>query len=200
MTGLLREAKISGGNWRTPMGLTVRHINVFLNSVSIKPRDVLRGAINFKKPAQGRAVLSLNDNDFAAFLVHPLLGEARLPHGGPFKFTKKRVSIHPEEGLVYFEGIWQNQPVYMAVGQPVPMGPFQVRVISADTLSQHGKDSLALMMTEYFDGVEMSMDGIDILLQDMSLMWDGQGNPMAVVMVKVGLYERKDRLVYCFAS
>ncbi|CAM9884862.1 unnamed protein product [Choristocarpus tenellus] len=117
LQGNLDEAKIDGRNWVTPMGMTMRSIALNLEGMKIKPQDVFRGKISFKRPAEGRAILHLDAQDFGNFLVHPLLGVANL-RSGQFRFLREGTILEPETGHIKFRGVWQNQLVVLKACQP----------------------------------------------------------------------------------
>ncbi|CAN0216912.1 unnamed protein product [Ascophyllum nodosum] len=68
-------------------------------------------------PAEGRAVLSLNAEDFGNFLVHPLMSKADLP-SGEFEFQKEGAVLDADNGRTTFAGMWRKQSVVMEACQP----------------------------------------------------------------------------------
>lgn len=186
--GNLKEAKVTGDNWITPAGMTLRTISLTLNGLSIKMDDVFKGAITFKTPATGIAVLSLSAEDFGNFLVHPLLGVADLP-SGPFRFEKDYTSIDPEHGVIFFSGIWHGEHVILEASQPTRYGRFTVRVVDAPRLTQLGMDTLSRDMSEFFNTCVLSMDGTEIRFSDMLPMAMPVGDPVLVVSVALIVFK-----------
>lgn len=68
-------------------------------------------------PAVGRAVLDLDAQDFGNFLVHPLMGTAKLS-SGEFEFRREGTALDADVGRATFSGVWHGQPVVMEACQP----------------------------------------------------------------------------------
>lgn len=73
--------------------------------------------IDKRCPAEGRAVLNLDTQDFGNFLVHPLMATADLP-SGMFEFRREGTVLEVATGRATFTGVWHGQPVVMEACQP----------------------------------------------------------------------------------
>jgi hypothetical protein len=135
---------------------------------------VFRGAITFRNPARGRAVLSLTARDFSNFLVHPLLGVAPLPSGA-FTFERDYCTLDPARAAVYFSGVWHGEHVIVEARQPVPFGRIEVAVADAPRLTPRGAETLSADMTRYFNEVVLEMDGTFLSFSDMRVGGGGGG-------------------------
>jgi hypothetical protein len=137
--------------------MTMRSIALTLNGLSIKPEDIFKGSITFRCPATGQAILMLNKEDFANFLVHPLLQTADLPCG-EFTFLKDYAAVDPALGVIFFSGLWHGQHVIMEATQPERFGTIHVKVADAPRLTEHGVATLSSEMSHFFNTVKLNMD------------------------------------------
>ncbi|CAM9233199.1 unnamed protein product [Discosporangium mesarthrocarpum] len=185
--GNLEEAKVDGSNWATPMGMTIRTIDLVLEGMKIKPQDVFRGKISFKCPAKGRALLSLDAADFGNFLVHPLLRVADLP-SGQFRFLRQNTELDPGTGRTIFCGFWHDQPVVMEACQPERFGKIYVRVAEMGRLTPLGCKTLGREMTEFFNTVTLDLDGTQVSFSDMRTGYNHSGEERLRVTVDVTVH------------
>ena len=185
--GNLKEAKVAGDNWSTPAGMSMRSIDLTLNGFSIKVEDVLKGAITFRLPAKGKAVLLLNSADFANFLVHPLLTMAPLACGD-FEFSRNYSSIDIENEIIYFSGLWHGQHIILEASQPKRFGEIFVRVADAPRLTSLGITTLSKEMSHFFNTVRLDMDGTQLSFSDMWVKRGERGEPVVQVTVDLEVH------------
>lgn len=118
--------RVRGRSWESPLGLTCRAIDANVDVCRLDMNSVLqRRKLILVTPAEGKAMVALNPEDFGSFLTHPLF-EAQSPSISTsistsastllssddssqvsqtrFEFSGKDVDISHEDGMVIFYG------------------------------------------------------------------------------------------------
>lgn len=137
-----------------------------------------RRVLEFRPPApSGDAIVVFNEEDFGNFLAHKLVGRTVLA-GRSFAFDREEVCIDPSNRVVAFGGRWGGRKLRIALSQASARANLAARVVDrADghevAIADAEGDAVALAMSDYFNGLEIDLDGPTLRFSHLS--FEGRG-------------------------
>ena len=168
---------VKGKDWASPLGLTCRYIEANVDRCQLDMNSVLsKRKLILVEPAIGKAMVSLNAQDFGNFVTHPLLLKQApvLKNGEKIEFLKDNVEIQVETGVVVFYGKMMGE-LYKCELQRGSMQKARIDVshaINSDGSSRN-MSLVALELTNvisnFFNDLVFELDGTFLSFSDMKV-------------------------------
>ncbi|CAM9365010.1 unnamed protein product [Hapterophycus canaliculatus] len=204
LQGKLRGASVSGQDWASRLDLTARSINVDVGSVAVDAAALLRHRVlRFLPPSpSGNAIVVFNAQDFGNFLVHPLIHGMDLA-GRSFVFDREGVVVDPINRTVGFRGRWGEQKLCIELSQTTARERLVARVVhgvdgEAEGLEDAAADHVASEVSDFFNNLEVDLDGPVLSFSSMSL--EGRGIESGRLKLRLGIVVRKLPSIRAIAS
>eukprot|EP00980_Cylindrotheca_fusiformis_P018519 scaffold6124_cov122-Cylindrotheca_fusiformis.AAC.38 len=201
MRGQVGPVTVKGRGWGSKLGLTCRVIEATVNQCEL---DIGRALSNQKLvltvPAEGQAMIALNEIDFGNFVTHPLMRPPGLPENvvdaeDRLEFVKDDVSIDARTGKVTFYGKYIDRLWQFTLERGTTEGKRAVvRVTHSGASGSDHIDvaSVALQLTEvtskFFNEMVFELDGTFLSFSDMMLTDKGKE---PVIMLSLGILVKK---------
>lgn len=186
LTSTVGPVTVKGRDWCSPLGLTCRVIEANVSECRLDMNAVFqRQKLILTTPALGKAMVALDEVDFANFLTHPLL-DKQVPKVaiGKFVFDKKNVVVREEDGHVIFYGYcggerWKcilkriesdssrSPKASIDVSHVISDNSIPTKVEVQD-LEAIGME-LTMVMTQFFNDLVFELDGTFLSFEDMKI-------------------------------
>lgn len=169
-----------------------------------------RRTVEFRNPPpSGTATVVFDDEDFGNFIAHKLVRRARLA-GRNFEFKREGVVVEPLAGggFVEFGGRWGNDCVRVrlsptggerGVVAAVSRGDGESGKVEDADAGPADLDSLAAAVGNYFDRLEIDLDGPKLRFVSLSFV-EGGGVGVGKVKLELGIVVPKLPSVRAVAS
>jgi hypothetical protein len=168
---------VKGKDWASPLGLTCRYIEANVDRCQLDMNSVLsKRKLILVEPAIGKAMVSLNAQDFGNFVTHPLLLKQApvLKNGEKIEFLKDNVEIQVETGVVVFYGKMMGE-LYKCELQRGSMQKARIDVshaINSDDSSRNMSlvaSELTNVISNFFNDLVFELDGTFLSFSDMKV-------------------------------
>jgi hypothetical protein len=199
LRGRVGPVTVKGRGWRSGLGLTCRAIEATVGTCELNVGRILSNRkLVLTVPAEGKAMIALDNLDFGNFITHPLLRPPAVPlsdatDGSLLKFLREGAQIDPVQGTVTFRvtlmglewkcvlqrGATEGNRALIEVTPVVPTG-----TDDSDATARVLTDAL----TAYFNELEFELDGTMLSFRDM-MVTDKGLSPS--VMLSLNIVVRK---------
>ena len=164
-----------------------------------------RGVLQFQSPSpSGKAVVVFDAADFGNFLSHRLVSRTVLA-GHTFVFAREGVAIDAGERVVAFGGRWGGRDLRVSLSQASARDRLVARVTlgaaggaKGSFLAGEEADAVAVAMADYFNNLEVDLDGPT--LRFSSLSFEGGGGKGGRLRLNLGIVVRKLPSIRAVAS
>jgi len=173
LTGGVDGVQLDGTGWCSPLGLSCRSIECSTGAVQIDTAAVLtQQAIVLRTPPRGDATVRFNEQDFAAFLQHPLMVKAAERAVGGKRFSFKREASFVG-GAVVFAGVadWDGGEYQLKMETVDGRGTLAVAASarqggggSAEGEQQVGED-----LARFFNSLALNLEGVELKYRTLKL-------------------------------
>lgn len=182
-----------------------RTVDVDVGNVNVDVGALFRrGVLQFRTPSpSGKAVVVFNAVDFGNFLSHQVVSRTVLA-GSTFVFAREGVAIDAGERVVAFGGKWRGRDLRVALSQASARERLVARVTlgagetNGSLLAAEDADALTLAMADYFNNLEVDLDGP--MLRFSSLSFEGAGGMGGRLRLNLGIVVRKLPSIRAVAS
>lgn len=177
------------------MTCNIRTIDVDVGNVHLDVGALFRRrSLEFRTPPpSGTAVVVFNASDFGNFLSHKLVGGTVLA-GRRFKFERKGVIVNSTKRIVVFGGTWGGRGLRVELSQANPHERLVARVVGrvceeVCELAGVEVETIALAMSDYFNNLEIDLDGPKLRFSTLS--FEGSGVTEGRLKLSLGIVVRK---------
>jgi hypothetical protein len=198
---------VKGKDWASPLGLTCRYIEASVDRCQLDINSVLsKRKLILVEPAIGKAMVSLNAQDFGNFVTHPLLLKQApvLQDRGTFEFLKENVEIQVETGVVIFYGKMMGELYKCELkrgGGSLQKARIDVsHVPSSSSNFNHDEiginmRSLALELTnivsDFFNDLVFELDGTFLRFSDLKVHVGNSSSSSPSLLIALAITVRK---------
>eukprot|EP00526_Cylindrotheca_closterium_P017513 CAMPEP_0113635786 /NCGR_PEP_ID=MMETSP0017_2-20120614/18658_1 /TAXON_ID=2856 /ORGANISM="Cylindrotheca closterium" /LENGTH=310 /DNA_ID=CAMNT_0000546589 /DNA_START=61 /DNA_END=993 /DNA_ORIENTATION=+ /assembly_acc=CAM_ASM_000147 len=201
LRGQIGPVTVKGRGWGSRLGLTCRVIEATVDQCELDMgRVVSKRKLVLNVPAEGRAMVALNSDDFGKFITHPLMkppgivGDAS-EDDSRLEFMKENVSLDAKTGIVTFFGTYLGQTWQFTLQR----GSDEEKALIKASLHKSSQsdanadwESVARQLTEitskFFNEMVFELDGTFLSFSDMMLTGKGQE---PIIMLSLGILVKK---------
>ncbi len=206
---------VKGRNWSSPLGLTCRAIEATVETCKLDMNSIVnRRKLVLVTPAEGKAMIALDDTDFGNFLKHPLL-LAQTPtlkstatpdmtssdgsDPKKFVFSREGAKIQKEKNTVTFYGTCVGQTWKCELTRGVNNGSKraiidvslvnsenQVPELDVDAIAME----LSMLLGHFFNDIVFELDGTFLTFQDFKIH-QKPSEENATMLMALGITVRK---------
>lgn len=177
MRGRVGPVTVSGQGWASAKGLTCRSIEAHVDSCELDIQKVFTDQkLRLTVPAEGKAVINLNAEDFSNFITHPLMVPPTVKdnsYQGEINFIKEGTRIEPSNGgSVHFNTEFNGQRWKCMLkgtnrnGQKASIGVAPAIKATDDSWKPAAK-LLSQSLSEFFNKMVFELDGTYLSFRDM---------------------------------
>eukprot|EP00977_Amphora_coffeiformis_P000179 scaffold48_cov161-Amphora_coffeaeformis.AAC.27 len=190
--GKIGPVTVKGKGWRSGRGLTCRAIEATVQSCELDlGRIISNQKLVLTRPAEGRAMIAVNSEDFGNFITHPLMKPPEVSSGESPKFRKENTVIDPKERTVVFYSDFRDY-TWQCTLQRSARGTAEVSVTPANKGGDKAPDELAkelsISLTNFFNNLVFELDGTFLSYRDMRVTDKGESTS---VMLALDILVRK---------
>ena len=190
--GKIGPVTVKGKGWRSGRGLTCRAIEATVQSCELDiGRIISNQKLVLTRPAEGRAMIAVNSEDFGNFITHPLMQPPKVTAGERPKFLKENTVIDPKEGTVVFYSDFRDY-TWRCTLQRSSRGKAEVSVAPANHCDDNPPfelaEELSISLTNFFNELVFELDGTFLSYRDM-MVTDKGTSPS--VMLALDILVRK---------
>jgi hypothetical protein len=182
MRGRVGPVTVSGLGWASAKGLTCRSIEAQVDSCELDIQKVFTDQkLRLTVPAEGKAVITLNAQDFSNFITHPLMAPPTIKGNdftGEISFIPEGTRIDPSNGgSVHFHTDFHGQQWKCMLkgtdknGQRASIGVAPVTKPTNDDWKLAARQ-LSQSLSEFFNKMVFELDGTYLSFRDMSVATD----------------------------
>jgi hypothetical protein len=195
LRGRIGPVSIKGKGWKSGRGLTCRAIEATVQSCELDMgRIVAHQKLVLTTPAEGKAMIALNGQDFGNFITHPLLNPPQVSGKSKNRpvFLKDNAVIDAVTGSVVFQTQFVDQTWKCTLQRgEAPEGGPKITVAPLDDASTVSEDliiQLSTSLTAFFSKLVFELDGTFVSYKDM-MVTDKGSSPS--VMLALDILVRK---------
>ena len=177
MRGRVGPVTVSGQGWASARGLTCRSIEAQVDWCELDIQKVFTDQkLRLTVPAEGKAVITLNAEDFSNFITHPLMAPPTIASSefqGEIAFIKEGTRIEPSNGgSVHFNTDFYGQQWKCILkganknGQRASIGVAPATKPSDDSWKPAARQ-LSQALSEFFNKMVFELDGTYLSFRDM---------------------------------
>jgi len=197
-TGSVGPVTVKGRGWKSPLGLTCRAIEATVETCQLDFARVIRDRkLRLTKPAKGKAMVALTNEDFGNFITHPLLRD-QIPNLNGFQLVKDNALIDGANNQVIFYGEAQGTTFQCALTRLGSSGGASVRVQPVSSSSSSSFDSvldqvskeLTLKLSQFFNQLVFELDGTFLKFHDMMIPRpDNSGSSIVMLALSIEVHK-----------
>jgi hypothetical protein len=166
LQGRVGPATVKGTGWRTSRGLSCREVEASVERCQLDVSRMLsERKIALTRPAQGKALVTLDATDFANLITHPRVNLA----GGNIRFLKEGVKIDSRTGAVTFfatDALSSNSNKWKCQLNKSAENKVVIQVSAGDSQKQNHDSSAGLAFS--ITDVTLDLGGVAVNLTDFS--------------------------------
>ena len=184
---------VKGRGWRSGRGLTCRVIEATVQTCEL---DVGRIIVNQKlvltRPAEGKCMIALDENDFVNFITHPLMRQPTVANGGELKFLKEKANVNVELSHIVFYVEFRGHKWECILERSMSThGTAQVTARPVSPIYDSPNEDvteLSSVLTKFFNELTYELDGTFLSYRDMMVTDKGSAPS---VMLALNILVRK---------
>lgn len=180
LRGRIGPVTVKGKGWKSGRGLTCRAIEATVQSCELDMgRVVANQKLMLTTPAEGKAMIALNGQDFGNFITHPMLKAPQVTDKSTDRpvFLKDNAVIDPVAGAVVFQTQFADHTWKCTLQRgETPEGGPKIVVAPLDdssTVSEELMNQLSTSLTEFFSKLVFELDGTFVSYKDMMVTEQG---------------------------
>ena len=195
---------VKGKDWASPLGLTCRYIEANVDRCQLDMNSVVsKRKLILVEPAIGKAMVSLNAQDFGNFVTHPLLLKQApmLKNRGKFEFLKDNVEIQVDSGVVVFYGKVMGA-LFKCELQRGSLEKARIDVSHVPSTSDPENDDISMNMsaieleltnviTDFFNELVFELDGTFLNFSDMKVHVGNSSSSTPSLLMALAITVRK---------
>ena len=191
--GKIGPVTVKGRGWRSGRGLSCRLIEATVQSCELDfGRIISSQKLVLTRPAEGKAMIALNKEDFGNFITHPLMKPPQVVAGEAPTFLKENTAINAKEGTVVFFSKFRGHKWRCTLQRsPSASGTAKVTATLAnpDTdVPRQLEEELTGSLTKFFNDMVYELDGTFLSYRDM-MVTDKGSSPS--IMLALNILVRK---------
>ena len=184
---------VKGRGWRSGRGLTCRVIEATVQTCEL---DVGHIIVNQKlvltRPAEGKCMIALDENDFVNFITHPLMRQPTVANGGELKFLKEKANVNVELSHIVFYVEFRGHKWECILERSMSThGTAQVTARPVSPIYDSPNEDvteLSSVLTKFFNELTYELDGTFLSYRDMMVTDKGSAPS---VMLALNILVRK---------
>ncbi|GKY92784.1 hypothetical protein MPSEU_000248100 [Mayamaea pseudoterrestris] len=196
MRGRVGPVTVSGQGWASAKGLTCRSLEAQVESCELDVQKVFTDQkLRLTVPAEGKAVITLNAQDFSNFITHPLMAPPKAKgdeqQDGAITFIKEGTRIEPSNGgSVHFHSDYNGQRWKCMLkgtdknGQRASIGVAPLDKPLDDSWKPAAR-LLSQSLSEFFNKMVFELDGTYLSFRDMSVATDVASDPSVTLFLDI---------------
>jgi hypothetical protein len=180
MRGRVGPVTVSGQDWASAKGLTCRSIEAQVDSCELDIQRVFTDQkLRLTVPAEGKAMINLNAEDFSNFITHPLMRAPSVSGDGEHSeitFVNEGTHINTSAGgSVHFLANFNNQRWKCILKQGATRASIGVapETNSSDDCWKPVARQLSQALSEFFNKMVFELDGTYLSFREMRVAEDG---------------------------
>jgi hypothetical protein len=195
---------VKGKDWASPLGLTCRYIEANVDRCQLDMNSVVsKRKLILVEPAVGKAMVSLNAQDFGNFVTHPLLLKQApiLKNRGKFEFLKDNVEIIVDTGVVVFYGTMMGA-LFKCELQRGSLEKARIDVSHVPSISDPKNDDISMNMSvialeltdvisDFFNELVFELDGTFLNFSDMKVHVGNSSSSTPSLLMALAITVRK---------
>lgn len=200
--GFVGPVTVKGRGWQSRLGLSCRAIEATVNTCELDLGQIVtKRKLRLTKPAEGKAMIALNAEDFGNFITHPLIRPPSPPSASiddRVTFHKDGIEIDPHSLTVVFKAEYAGKTWDCTLKRGVKAQRRAIVGVRITTLENdnelHRENVLSMELTEsltvFFNTILFELDGVFLSFRDM-LVTNIKGSPQPCVMLSLDLSVHK---------
>lgn len=190
--GKVGPVTVKGKGWRSARGLSCTALEATVQTCELDMgRIISNQKLVLTRPAEGRAMIALNSEDFGNFVTHPLMQPPKVAGGKSPIFLKQNTLIDPNEGTVVFYSDFHDYTwectLRRSVGGKAEVAVTPTNQDENDALDKVA-DELSTCLSNFFNDLVYELDGTFLSYRDMNVT-DKGASPS--VMLALDILVRK---------
>ena len=198
--GHVGPVTVKGRGWRSRLGLSCRAIEATVERCELDIGKVVsKRKLRLTKPAEGKAMIALNAEDFGNFVTHPLVKPPPVHEdddgvASPIEFRRDGASIDPAAGTVTFLAKYMGQDWECTLKRGAKAQRRAVIVVrpvaalSEDDIDATTSMRLTESLTKFFNNMVFELDGVFLNFRDMMVT---SSSSVPTVMLSLNLVVHK---------
>ncbi|CAB9501597.1 Protein of unknown function (DUF2993) [Seminavis robusta] len=203
LQGRVGPVSVRGRTWKSPRGLTCRAIEAKVDVCELDmSKIVAQRKLLLTQPALGESFIAMNAHDFGNFLVHPLIRPPQVQQqvdsttttngeSVVIQFNSDHVTIDPVAKTVCFQGDFMNETWEFTLSRTNKQAVVTTKKSTTTTNDNDNNDNamaLSQAMTNFFNHLEVELDGTFLAYKDMSIT-DKGASPSLMLKLGITVYK-----------
>jgi hypothetical protein len=193
MRGRVGRVTVSGQGWASAKGLTCRSIEAQVDSCELDIQKIFTDQkLRLTVPAEGKAVISLNAEDFTNFITHPLMVAPKVKTGdvhADITFNSEGTRIDTSNGGSVFFSANFNDRKWKCVLKSTQKNGLKASIGVAPADANVAVESwksdarqLSQSLSEFFNKMVFELDGTYLSFRDMEVTATGSDPSVTLLL------------------
>jgi hypothetical protein len=191
LRGRVGPCTVKGRGWQSIGGLTCRAIEASVDSCDLDFNSIItKQKLRLTTPANGKAMISLNDKDFGNFITHHLVRPPVIAGDSQIEFIKEGIQIDAKKGQVTFLAAYNGEQ-YKCI---LKRGLSAAGKADLQVVSESGKESRQMReaLSKFFNEMIFELDGTFLSFNDLMITDKGEA-PSVMLALKITVHKFPSR-------